>query len=83
MIRRYLVIYTSKDDPRIHTADVKSENPDRAVIFAKAIKRGLDKFISERIAGDLTLDLMRMPEKEARKLFNKLGYDLKIVRISK
>lgn len=82
-MKSYLVIYTSKGDAKVHSVDVKSDDPGRAAIFAKAISRGLDKFINERVAGDITLDLMRMPQKEARKLFNKLGYDLKIVRISK
>tara|TARA_R110000772_G_scaffold43692_3_gene100682 strand:- start:284 stop:532 length:249 start_codon:yes stop_codon:yes gene_type:complete len=82
-MRRYLVIYTTKDDPKVHSVDLKSDDADRAAIFAKAMRRGLDKYIDQAQACDMTLDLMRMPQKEARKLFNKLGYDLKIVRISK
>tara|TARA_R110000782_G_scaffold222672_1_gene309649 strand:- start:318 stop:566 length:249 start_codon:yes stop_codon:yes gene_type:complete len=82
-MRRYLVIYTSTDDPRVHSVDLKSDDADRAAIFAKAISRGLDKYIGPVRASSMALDLKSMPQKEARKLFNKLGYDLKIVRISK
>jgi hypothetical protein len=82
-MRRYLVMYTSKGDAKVHSVDLKSDDADRAVIFAKAINRGLDKYISSVQACSMALDLKSMPEKEVRKLFNKLGYDLKIVRISK
>jgi hypothetical protein len=82
-MKSYLVIYTSKDDTRIHSVDLKSDDADRAVIFAKAISRGLGKYIGPVRASSMVLDLKSMSQKEARKLFNKLGYDLKIVRISK
>jgi hypothetical protein len=82
-MRRYLVIYTTKDDPKVHSVDLKSDDADRAAIFAKAMRRGLDKYISPVQACGMVRDLKSMSQKEARKLFNKLGYDLKIVRISK
>jgi hypothetical protein len=82
-MKSYLVMYTSTDDPKVHSVDLKSDDADRAVIFAKAMSRGLDKYISPIQACNMALDLKLMSQKEARKLFNKLGYDLKIVRISK
>jgi hypothetical protein len=82
-MKSYLVMYTSKGDAKVHSVDLKSDDADRAVIFAKAISRGLDKYISPVKACSMVLDLKSMSQKEARKLFNKLGYDLKIVRISK
>jgi hypothetical protein len=82
-MKSYLVMYTSKGDAKVHSVTLKSDDADRAVIFAKAISRGLGKYIGPVRASSMALDLKSMPEKEARKLFNKLGYDLKIVRISK